>query len=446
MTWLQNNRIQNAGGKGSHRQFLLNFYSRRQLLLKLILFLLLFAGILQEAKSFEVDTVWMRQTWPITSISFHPNSEIIAVGNEGKYIGIWDVKTGTEIQKYKQGTIPWTCFFSNSGKYIVYGGNWGYFIRNFDTDSLIFSYTSPAVVALSKDERYFATAYNNNSISIWDLQTGEKIKQLDSIIKINVPESSVSFIEFSPDGSHIACGTYYSKPNSDDRLVLINLADMKIDYNCRIGDWCYFKYSNDGTKIAYTSPDSGEAIKIMDVKTKQIIATIPGFPQGVGEIVFSSDDKYLLFTYSEEIKVWDIVLNKLNKSFYFEPRFLFAPSCDFSINQKYIAGTSGGYLLLFNFNGSANIIENNMISATLVYPNPSDNNLLNLTFSLIKSNQTEINIFSLNGQTIKGIENKYLFEGSHSYSVNTSDLPNGSYFLKINSGNYAFSQSFIINR
>ena len=109
-----------------------------------------------------IDTAWVRQTWDITSIAFHPNSQIMAVGNIGNYVGIWDVTTGFEIQKYQGGT-PWTVFFSKTGKYIVHGGNEGYFIRDFANDSIIFEYKYPAVVALSDDERYFATAINNNS-------------------------------------------------------------------------------------------------------------------------------------------------------------------------------------------------------------------------------------------------------------------------------------------
>ena len=452
MTMLQNNRVQNAGGKGSHRQFLFNSSSQRQLVLKIILFLVVILSAVG-VKAIEVDTAWMRQTLGggILSISFHPSSQFFAVGNEGNYVGIWDVNTATETKKH-EGYASNYVYFSKTGKYLVQANNNGFRIYDFMKDSLILSKDgypdfSYLATSMSYDERFFV-AGNRLGLTIWEVATGNKVFETDSIIRNDLRfHGSISTIEFSPDGTHLVFSTFHGDTLRNEFLRFINLSDYTIDYKCPIGMNYKFKYSNTGTKIAFASPDSGEAIKIMDVNTKQIISTIPGISEGVGKIVFSSDDKYLVFTYSEEIITWNIILNKLNKSYYTEPSgYLFSPNCDISINQKYIAGNSGSYLYLFNFNGDANIIENNVISATLVYPNPSDKDKLSLTFNLIKSEQTEINIFSIEGRIVQEIENKYLFEGSHSYSVNISDLSNGTYFIKITSGNNDFSKSIIISR
>jgi len=400
-----------------------------------------------------IDTVWMRQTWDITSMSFHPSSQFFAVGNEGKYVGIWDVQTGTETKKYN-GFESRNVFFSKSGKYLIQGNNRGFIIWDFTSDTSIFSWFgsddySSFSLSMSTDERLIATG-GRNYIKIWDIQTKKLLKTIDTtILKPNPPNTNfidVLKLDFSPDGKLLAFPYSTSDKEQTQDIIIYNLQDNKIEYRKNLGNYGRIKFSNDGTKISYTSTDAGEAIKIMDVNTKHILATIPGFPQGVTKIVFSSDDKFLVFTYSTKILIWNLVEGKLKDTFTTEPPGYFIENCDISNDQKYLAGNSGSVLILWNFHKDVGVPIVNTLKGTMIFPNPAEKNTLNLTFDLIKSEMTTIKIFNIKGQLVKEIDNSYLFQGNHQYTINLSDLVNGSYQLRINSGSYSFSQSFIINR
>ncbi len=409
-----------------------------------LLVLVVFVNTFLKLEATEPDTVWMRQTQDVLGISFHPSSQFFAVGGNGAYVGIWDVNTATQIKKY-QGYSGGNVFFSKTGKYLVQSSNTGFRVYNFLTDSIILSKDnypefSSIKVAMSSDEKYFAVA-NILGLTIWDLQTGKIIKEIDSVIKDDKRIQPLIWqLEFSPDGIHLAFSVAHGDTLRQEKLRFLNLSDFTIDYECPIGWHTKLKYSNDGTKIAFTSPDPGEAIKIIDVKTKQKLASIPGYESGVGKMVFSSDDKYLIFSYGQII-VWDLINNKMLKNY--PGGFHYLSS---SNDNKYIAGNIGNYLCLLNFLKNDGVQENSPIKANNIFPNPSDKNILNLTFELTKSGITTINIFNINGQLTQAIENKFLFQGNHNYSINISNLVNGSYHLEINSGSYKFSQPFIINR
>ena len=401
----------------------------------------------------DIDTVWMRQEQgDVLSISFHPSSQFFVTGNPNWFAGIWDVNTGTETKKYT-GYPGGNVFFSKTGKYLVQASNSGFQVHNFTNDSLVlkkdgFPDFSTLHIAISADEKYIA-AGDGLILTIWDLQTGEKIKEINPVVKNDTrPQPQLHQIEFSVDGSHIAFSMGHGD-NNGEGIRFINLLNDSIDYAYPIGYYCNFKYSNDGTKIAFTSADSGESIKIMDLKTKQIVAIIPGIHQSVSQICFSSDDNFLVipnFNTMNNLELWDLKQNKLIENFYTIPAGYLFGACSISNDKKYIVASSGAYLFLFNISLINDVQNIKTPSTTILYPNPINQNIINLSFDLAISNLTLINIYDINGQIVKQIENKYLPFGTYKYTVDLSTLINGSYYLKISSGTYNYSQALIINR
>jgi hypothetical protein len=86
----------------------------------------------------------------------------------------------------------------------------------------------------------------------------------------------------------------------------------------------------------------------------------------------------------------------------------------------------------------------NTIHATLTYPNPA-HNTVTLDFSLETPCITETKIIDLSGNTVEEIAKELLNAGTHTYTIDLSELPNGTYFIKIISGSSVSTQKFVKN-
>ncbi len=84
----------------------------------------------------------------------------------------------------------------------------------------------------------------------------------------------------------------------------------------------------------------------------------------------------------------------------------------------------------FNTMGVEEVNNNLKFSA---YPNPTVNQL-NVELSLISSSQVQMEMVDMMGIVIKEISNDNLSEGTHKFLIETNDLANGIYFIRINSG------------
>ena len=66
------------------------------------------------------------------------------------------------------------------------------------------------------------------------------------------------------------------------------------------------------------------------------------------------------------------------------------------------------------------------------YPNPATT-VLNLELNVTETAQTQIEMIDMTGKVVREISNSELTSGTHKFQVETSDLPNGIYFVRINS-------------
>lgn len=68
-----------------------------------------------------------------------------------------------------------------------------------------------------------------------------------------------------------------------------------------------------------------------------------------------------------------------------------------------------------------------------LYPNPTSN-ILNVDITMLTESMVNIQMVDLTGKVVKEISNSVLPLGSSSMQLETSDLSNGIYFLRVNSG------------
>jgi hypothetical protein len=79
----------------------------------------------------------------------------------------------------------------------------------------------------------------------------------------------------------------------------------------------------------------------------------------------------------------------------------------------------------------------------LVFPNPSTG-LINIDFNLAEKSMVDISIFSIDGKMIQTILSEEKTQGNHTINWQNNNLPEGTYFVKIQTNNNIESKKIII--
>lgn len=156
--------------------------------------------------------------------------------------------------------------------------------------------TASAIV-ISPDGQTLVSGGQDKAIKVWDLQTGElkKILQSDS--------GEISAVAIAPDGKTVVSG-------SGDRVVRI--WDITSDRPPQIlrghsGNVTHVDISSDGKTIISLDDGQSSEIKVWDAATGEKKATLPY--SHFDDI--SPDDKMVLFTLpSSKLVMWDVATNQ----------------------------------------------------------------------------------------------------------------------------------------
>jgi hypothetical protein len=107
---------------------------------------------------------------------------------------------------------------------------------------------------------------------------------------------------------------------------------------------------------------------------------------------------------------------------------------------------NGSYLYIDNlsFTGSvAGVDENNNINNFTLYPNPSSENVT-IEFNSASSTTIKMELLDVTGKVIKNVNANNVI-GDYKYSMNTSDLAKGIYFLKVSSDKSIETKKVIVD-
>ena len=203
----------------------------------------------------------------ITSLSFSPDGSTLAWSERYYFqdnIKLWDVATGeltTTISAY---------------------------------DNWVLS------VAFSPDGKLLASGSLDNTIMLWDTETGRNVATYEGKRTSNYLDDPVS-VSFSPDGKLLALGSH-------DRTI--KLWDVATDTQVATLEGHTYpvasiSFSPDGAILASGSWDW--TIKLWDVATRINVATLEGHTDRVNSVTFSVDEKTLVSASSDgTIKLWDV--------------------------------------------------------------------------------------------------------------------------------------------
>ncbi len=148
-------------------------------------------------------------------------------------------------------------------------------------------------IGISPDGSMLATVPFDGPVVLWDLSTGEKIKELGGYGGFDTSDA-----EFSPDGQYLATdlanGLYLWQISAGSPLWNDLKNSMAV------------AFSPDGRYLAYSDVEDGNKIILDSPNGARVIRTLEGMQAPVWELFFSPDTSLLAATDSREIHVWRV--------------------------------------------------------------------------------------------------------------------------------------------
>lgn len=269
----------------------------------------------------------------VITIDFSPVELILAEGNAGSTVGIWDIRTGTKIHNLI-GHAGWirSVAFSPDGKTVASGSDdWTIKLWNVSTGVLIRTYSghSSAVGTLDfSSDGSMLVSGSADTVRIWETNSNT---QIDSI-------ASAKFPEFSPNGKLIAAevGGNINVYNASTRAVEATFT----------GGFGRFAFHPNGKVLASTI---SYGIRFWNVTDQTVIGSVTGHSNSViNQIKFNADGTLIASAGDDHsVRVWKTsTMTSVHNLTYHSAE---ARSVSFSYDGKYIASGSSDFTLkIFN--------------------------------------------------------------------------------------------------
>lgn len=276
----------------------------------------------------------------VGTVAFSPNGQILATGSRDQTIKLWNLATGEVIKTLTgDGSPIWSLDFSSSGSDLAAGSYyWRILEWNLETgETYIPLQQSGAVwsVKISPDERLIASASSDQTVKIWDRQSGyilydfldhndivyavdwtsngrtlvsaskdQTIKVFDvqtGTIRLTLTGHSdqVRSVSISADGNTLVSGSY------DDTVKVWNLTTGKLIHTLtgHSGDVLSVDISPDNQLIVSGSKD--QTIKIWKLQTGELLSTLIGHNSEVYAVRFSPDGQTIgSGSKDKSVKLW----------------------------------------------------------------------------------------------------------------------------------------------
>ena len=153
-------------------------------------------------------------------------------------------------------------------------------------------------IGISKDGSMLATVSFDGPVSLWDLDTLEKIKDLAGSGGYDTSDA-----EFSPDGQYLAADLATG-------IFMWQVSDGSLVWN-EVKNSMAVAFSPDGKYLAYSDVDNGNKVTLASPDAARFIRILGEMQGPVWELFFSPDGYLLAATDGIEIRIWQVEDGKL---------------------------------------------------------------------------------------------------------------------------------------
>jgi WD40 repeat protein len=241
-------------------------------------------------------------TQAITSTTFNHNDTILATASDDKTINLWDVQTLTKIHSLTGHSHAVKSLSFHPNGQILASGSWDKTIKIWDinTGFILHTLTGHQLqvnsVAFSPQGQFLASASYDRTVRIWQLENGQ-YNLLTTLLGHNW---AVLTVAFSPTHQNLL-----ATGSGDNTIKLwdVNTGELISTLSGHSWSVVAIAFSTDGETLISASWD--KTIKIWQIKTKKEIASLVGHTDSVSSVAIS-DDGILIVSGSKDktIKLW----------------------------------------------------------------------------------------------------------------------------------------------
>jgi WD40 repeat protein len=228
-------------------------------------------------------------------VVFSPDGRRLATARGDGRVILWEAASGQELVllRYRVGNIK-DIVFSSDGKSLATSGDRGATIWDVESGLPLArcrGHTEDVYgLAFSSDGKSLATASADNSVRVWNADSGEQLRML--------PLTGARSVAFSPDGRRLAAA------GLDAKVWDVAKGQELLSLRGHTASLSKIAFSPDGKRLMTASID--HSARVWDAKSGHELFELRGHAAAVMSAAFSPDGKRIATGDSDgTVKVWD---------------------------------------------------------------------------------------------------------------------------------------------